>query len=784
MDLENTLLVGALVLPWLAIALVQMGGKWSRGHGPGRWLWLVPAVISAVIIGLVAGQGPGNAEIIPLFTWVASQGIGFSLQVDGLSLFFGLVVSGMGTLIFLYTAGYFADKPEEFKKFYTYLLFFLAAMLGTVFSGNLIMLYIWWEMTGLASFFLIGYLHHDKTAREGARMALITTVSTGMALLAGILLVGLSAGTFEIAELVVLAPEHAGSTQWTVGFILILVGAFGKSAQFPFHYWLPNAMSAPTPVSAYLHSATMVKLGIFLIGRVFPIFRPLEAWEPILILIGFTTFLLGACFSLLSNQLKAILAYSTVSQLGFLVGFYGLSPAVGTHWDLLHIMNHVLYKGALFMVVGIIDHSTGIKDIRELGGLRRRMPLLFWITAISAASMAGVIGTTGFLSKEYMLKEKLSYLSDGLFLNAFPLTLVIIGSIIKMAFSVRFVFHVFLGPESRKAVAHFHPPSFLIQFPPLLLTSLTLLLGLFPAITTKVLQAFHVTGLHASGSPPLKIWHGLLSPAFLISISIILAGIVLYRLGQATRWKWAEIPPWARLDLAFSHAMDKLPAFGGLITRLLGVEHPRYHAPVILSVGLLWIGTPFLLHSGAFPLPPFGGGELLIASLAAALLASAGACLVLVRSWQAQVILTGVIGFLVTFYFVLYRAPDLALTQVLVEAATLILLLVLILRFPHLRRPPRALPGRVKFINGFIATAFGLLMAALTLVFAGQPPATRLGEAYLVASLPEAKGTNAVNTILVDFRGFDTLLEIGVLVIATLGILGLLLRRKRLRTHA
>lgn len=784
MDLGDSILVGALILPWLTMALVQLGGTWSRGRGPGRWLWLIPAGISAVIIATVAGREPGTTEIIPLFSWVASQGVGFSLQVDGLSLFFGLVVSGMGTLIFLYTAGYFADKPEEFKKFYTYLLFFLAAMLGTVFSGNLLMLYIWWEMTGLASFFLIGYLHNDKTAREGARMALITTVSTGMALLAGILLVGLSAGTFEIAELIILAPEHAGSTQWTAGFILILIGAFGKSAQFPFHYWLPNAMAAPTPVSAYLHSATMVKLGIFLIGRIFPIFRPLEAWEPILILVGFTTFLIGASFSLLSNKLKAILAYSTVSQLGFLVGFYGLSPAGGAHWDLLHIMNHVLYKGALFMVVGIIDHSTGIKDIRDLGGLRRRMPLLFWITAISAASMAGVIGTTGFLSKEYMLKEKLDYLSDGIFLNAFPLTLVIVGSIIKMAFSVRFVFHVFLGPESRKAVAHFHAPSFLIQFPPLLLTALTVLFGLLPSLTTRTLEAFHVTGLHAPGSPPLKIWHGFLSPAFLISVSILLAGIVLYRFAEASRWRWAEIPSWARLDLAFGQAMNNLPAFGAWITRSLGVEHPRYHAPVILMVGLFWIGIPLLSSIGSLPLPAFGGDELLIAFLAAALLASAGACLLIVRSWQSQVILIGVIGFLVTFYFVLYRAPDLALTQILVEAASLVLLLILLLRFPHLRKAPKALPQRVRIINGLIAITFGLLMTSLTLVFAGHPPATRLGNAYLEASLPEAKGTNAVNTILVDFRGFDTLLEIGVLVIATLGILGLLLRRKRLRPHA
>jgi multisubunit Na+/H+ antiporter MnhB subunit len=590
----------------------------------------------------------------------------------------------------------------------------------------------------------------------------------------------MAAGTFEITELAGRAEGLADSGAFQAGFILILIGAFGKSAQFPFHYWLPNAMSAPTPVSAYLHSATMVKLGVFLIARLLPVFHSLESWAPVLILIGFVTFLIGALFALLSHKLKAILAYSTVSQLGFLVGFYGMTPPDGAHWDLLHIANHVLYKGALFMVVGIIDHSTGIKDIRELGGLRKRLPLLFAITLICAASMAGVIGTTGFLSKEYMLKEKLDYLMDAAFLNAFPIMVVIIGSTIKVAFSLRLVMHLFFGGESKRAMAHFHRPSFLIQLPPLVLAVLTVLGGLIPWLSSRALEAFMVSGLHDLDPAPLKIWHGLDSPAFLISCGILLAGYLLFRLFDKTGWRWAVIPKWARFDDGFAWAVDRLPAFGGWISRVLGVEHPRYHAPIVLAVSLVWVGYPLIKMAPHFSLPVTTGGDLLLPVLSAALLVCAGVCLVFVNSWKAKVILMGVIGFLMTFYFILYRAPDLALTQILIEVASLLLLLLLILRFPSLRTPPEPLTTFARGINGLISVGVGVLIFTLTLVFSGRPNGAPLGEGYLAASMPLAKGSNAVNTILVDFRGFDTLMEIGVLVIATLGIMGLLLHRNRI----
>jgi multisubunit Na+/H+ antiporter MnhB subunit len=303
-------------------------------------------------------------------------------------------------------------------------------------------------------------------------------------------------------------------------------------------------------------------------------------------------------------------------------------------------------------------------------------------------------------------------------------------------------------------------------------------------LTSKALLAFSVPGLHATEAPKLKIWHGLTSPAFLISMSILAVGTILYLMLERTRWRWEGIPIWLRADAAFTKGIDNLPAFGGWITRLLGVEHPKFHAPVILAVGLLWVGLPLIGQWSHLSLPAFDGDSLFIAALAAILLVCAGMCILFAPSWRAQVILMGTIGFLVTFYFVLYRAPDLALTQILVEAATLILLLVIILRFPQLQHRPCKLSALTKSVNAVIALGIGVLMTVLTLVLTSTRAARPLGDDYLAASLPKAKGSNAVNTILVDFRGFDTLLEIGVLVIATLGIIGLLLRRKEGSRHA
>jgi multisubunit Na+/H+ antiporter MnhB subunit len=325
---------------------------------------------------------------------------------------------------------------------------------------------------------------------------------------------------------------------------------------------------------------------------------------------------------------------------------------------------------------------------------------------------------------------------------------------------------------------HFHKPSLFFQMPPAILAGFTLVCGIFPVLLERSLGAFHVAGLHADPHTSLKLWHGFASPAFQISCGILIAGMVLYAFARKDRWRFACVPVWLRFDDAFNHGVRELPAFAGRITRFLGTDHPVRYAPILLGAALLWIGPPLLgeLPSSLPQVPE--AGEWLMGTLAALLLVAAGLCLLFARSWKAQVILVGSIGFLITFYFVLYRAPDLALTQILVEAASLVLLLIFILRFPSLRRSPVRLPAGRAWTNFGLAAGTGLLMFTLTLLLAGRPAPERLGDAYLEASLPMAKGTNAVNTILIDFRGFDTLLEIGVLVIATLGVIGLLRRRK------
>ena len=424
--MEN-LLLPAIFAPFVGAVLLSLTGYlpvFRKGLWLGRLAVLVP-LASATCIVMLALRYDGTPIVIS-YPWVPSMGptgpggfggINLTFIVDGLSLFYGGVVSVMGVLVFLYASEYLDDHYEFRHRFFAYLTAFMGAMLGTVFSGNLLLLFIFWELTGLTSFLLIGFLHGDPVARRGARMALITTATGGLAMLGGLILLAQVSGTLEIARLLsddfTVNPGAHGL--FSAAFVLIMIGAFAKSAQFPFHFWLPNAMTAPTPVSAYLHSATMVKLGVFLVARLYPVFVGHEWWSPLLVTIGFGTMVLAACFAFLSNKLKAILAYSTVAQLGYLIGMYGLSlgPDAVVRFDLVHVLSHVFYKGCLFMVVGIIDHSTHIKDIRQLGGLWKTMPLTVLACILAAASMAGIPPTLGFLSKELLMTDTLTYAAAG-----------------------------------------------------------------------------------------------------------------------------------------------------------------------------------------------------------------------------------------------------------------------------------------------------------------------------------------------------------------------------------
>lgn len=780
MELNETCLLLALGLPLLGGPLLALAG---RRLGPRvGWLALLFPVISTVALLALAVNVNLPTRTVITWPWVPSLGLNLSFLVDGLSVFFGLVVSGMGCLVFVHAIFYLGHDYAHLGRFYCYLVLFMGAMLGTVFANHLVLLFIFWELTGVASFLLIGFLHEEAGSRVGARQALLVTGTTGLALFAGVVLLQQLCGTASMADLLVgPLPWEEHHSALTVAMMLVLVGAFGKSAQFPFHFWLPNAMAAPTPVSAYLHSATMVKLGVFLVARLYPLFVGHEWWLPLLTVIAFTTMALGAVLALLSHDLKAILAFSTVSQLGYLLGYYGLGPSNGVEYDYLHILNHVFYKGALFMVVGIVAHAAGLRDIRQLGGLFRRMPLLGVTTLVATGTMAGIPGTTGFLSKEMMLKEIFEAMRAHDALGLYATACVVLTSVVKVAFSVRLFANIFLGATPEPVRRNFHAPTVWIQLPPALLAVSALVLGVFPSLLDAPLRALAVEGLNHP--QPLALWHGF-TKELLVSSAVVAVGFTLYWLGERTDWRWHHIPRWLRFDAVFEAGVEAFSKFTKAVTRVLCSDQPVHYLPIIVTFFVMLVGGGLLWNAPALPdrFAPDWGVVHPVRALAAGLIALATLGVLLLRRWTAQLISLSVAGFLTCFYFVLYRAPDLALTQILVETVTLILVLLLLARFPHSAQAGEERRKPVKLRRVFhilLALSVGGLATALVLVVTATPHADPIGRNFLAHTVELAGGSNAVNTILVDFRGFDTLGEITVLVIATLGCLGLLMRYKR-----
>lgn len=763
----------AIFLPFVGIPLLA---GWGRGERSG-WFALVFPLISTACLFAIALRTGGEPVTIR-YPWIPSLGVDLTLLVDGLSLFFGLIVAGIGSLVFLYARAYLDGSYPHHGRFYATLLFFMGAMLGTVFAGNWLLLFLFWELTGIASFLLIGFFNDQPVSRSGARMSLLVTSGTGLFLLAGVLLIGHFAGSFDFAAVAAADLSGGGiSGGWlNVMALLVLIGAFGKSAQFPFQFWLPNAMAAPTPVSAYLHSATMVKLGIFLVARTLPILQEATIWEPLLISVGFTTMLLGATVALLANDLKTILAYSTVSALGGLIGFYGFMERGTVSGDLVQILSHVFYKGCLFMVVGIVDHACHERDIRRLGGLRHRMPLVAVACAVAAASMAGIPGTLGFISKERLLEEGVAVVSQSHGWGGYALFCMIGSAILGVAFSLRFFFKVFCGPLTPVTQAA-RLPSRLIAFSPLLLAVGTLVFGLVPGWLDP-LSAWHVAGLHTPSAPHHALWHGWTVPLG-ISVAIFLAGGALYWIGERLEWRFSGIPVALQWGRFFDDAMERLVALCARLTRATGADSPSHYLPIILAFIPLAVGAAVATR-GTLPVLDWARPDLLRSVIALVIMAAVAGAIVL-KTWKNQIVSLSVGGFLISFYYLLYRAPDLALTQLFVETAVLVLVIFLLSRFARAAeigeeedRPSRSRKG----INLAVSFLVGLLAFGSVALVTGREAVERLGPFYTAHTVPLAGGANAVNTILVDFRGFDTLGEISVLVIAMFSAIGLLMRVK------
>jgi len=719
--------------------------------------------------------------------WLPAFGLSFTLRMDGFAWMFTGLVTGVGFLVVLY-ARYYMSPADPVPRFFSFFLAFMGSMLGVVLSGNLIQLVFFWELTSLFSFLLIGYWHQNAAARDGARMALFITSAGGLCLFAGALVLGRIVGSYELDALLASGERIRGHALYVPALILVLLGAFTKSAQFPFHFWLPHAMAAPTPVSAYLHSAAMVKLGVFLIARLWPVMSGTDAWMWTVGIVGLCSLLLGAYAAIFQHDLKGLLAYSTISHLGLITVLLGLNSALAAVAAVFHILNHATFKASLFMAAGVIDHESGTRDIRRLNGLYRFMPITATLAMVAAAAMAGVPLLNGFLSKEMFFAESLTVEGPVETLNRALRFIAVLWGMFSVAYSLRFIHGVFFGqPAAGLPRTPKEPPRWM-RFPIELLVLACLVVGILPAITIGPILDVGVRALLGAEAPAysLAVWHGFTVP-LVMSLIALAGGALLYVLLQGFLRRGVEkIPLFPPVDgrRIFDRVLVALSwRWARGLDALLGTRK--------LQPQLRWALAAALL-AGLWPVWQRGlqWGPLPSSEIhpALALAWAVGAVCALGAAWQAKfhrlvaLILAGGAGLVVCLTFVWFSAPDLALTQLLVEIVTAVLLLLGLRWLP--KRVPfvwtaagarAALPRRVRDLA--IAAASGAGLAAIAYAVMTRPlPDNPISRYFMERAYPEGGGTNVVNVILVDFRGFDTLGEIAVLGVVGLAVFALLRR--------
>ncbi|PZX12925.1 multisubunit potassium/proton antiporter PhaA subunit /multisubunit potassium/proton antiporter PhaB subunit [Palleronia aestuarii] len=730
-------------------------------------------VTLTAFVGLVS-QAPAvlrGETVTARVEWLPGLGMNANLFLDPLGLFFAGLILGIGLLIVAYARSYLS-RDDNMGEFFTYLLLFQGAMVGIVLSDNILMLLVFWELTSLSSFLLIGFWKHLPEGRQGARMALTVTGMGGLAMIGGMLLLGEIVGSYDLTVILENRDLIQASPLYIPALLLILLGCFTKSAQFPFHFWLPHAMAAPTPVSAYLHSATMVKAGIFLMARMWPVLSGSDAWFWLVSGAGLATMVIGAVIALFKHDLKALLAFSTVSHLGFITFLLGTGTGFGALAAVFHILNHAAFKCALFMTAGIIDHEAHTRDIRRLGGLRTLMPVTFVIATLAALAMAGFPLLNGFLSKEMMLEEALhtSFFGTHWFVPA----AATLGALFSAAYSFRFIFHTFFGPVRDDYPAKPHDPGAKLWIPPAILIIPVVGIGLLPFLVEPFV--FFVTEAVLGGTAEipegyhLAIWHGFTIPLLMSAIAVVGGALLLMAFAPLSR-AWETMPrPEAKgiFDAVIAGCVTVARTVTG---RLHDGSFTRFAAIFVVTVVVVgvyaWIGGEPAAESRA-SLP-------ITANALAAwgmLIAAAGFLVAYHRNRLAVLILMGIIGLMVSVAFNYFSAPDLALTQISVEVVTIILLLLALNFLPDYSPRESTLPRRAR--DAAIAVVGGGAVAMLTYaVLLTGPVEAPISDYHLQNSYVGGGGTNVVNVILVDFRGFDTFGEITVLGIAALVIYAL-----------
>ena len=728
---------------------------------------------------LLLSQAPAifdGAVIIQTWSWLPQLGIDFSFRLDSLALLFALLISGIGTLIYIY-AYYYLNPKNSLSKLYFLLMLFMAAMLGISLSNNLLILLVFWELTSISSFLLVGYWSNYEAAQRGSRMALTITGMGGLAMLGGFILLGQITGTYQIDQILTMTEQIQSHALFVPTLLLILLGAFTKSAQFPFHFWLPNAMAAPTPVSAYLHSATMVKAGLFLVARLLPIFAGAALFHNIVTFVGLFTLCMAAFFAIFKEDLKGLLAYSTISHLGLIMCLLGIGSPLAVAAAIFHIINHATFKAALFMIAGIIDHESGTRDLRKLSGLWQLLPFTATLTMITAASMAGVPLTNGFLSKEMFFTELVANLSGPVLVGS--AIVATLAGIFAVTYSIRLVHGVFFDGPLGKQVPNknAHEPPFGMRAPATLLAFLCILVGLLPALlvekivnstTQATTQNFAFEGTH------LALWHGFNLPLLMSVIALAGGAVFYFSLAKGGALREIDLDPkLGRLQgrilfdlflknlLLNSRRFRRATETGKLQSYLLWI--------VIFTIGL--VGFP-LLSNG------IGSGtrELTHAPTLAIVLWMLlfSACWMLLWFHHERikaVLISGAVGLVVTMVFIGFSAPDLALTQITVDVVTTVLLLMSLSLLPQLT-PYESSPTR-RWRDAIIALGGGLGIATIAWLIMTRDH-NSISWFFLQQSIPLGGGTNVVNVILVDFRGFDTFGEITVLGIAAIGVLSLM----------
>ncbi|MCC6803376.1 MAG: DUF4040 domain-containing protein [Anaerolineae bacterium] len=725
--------------------------------------WIIGAIVGGLFVWLlsfvpvVSDTGP----IVVTIPWVPQLGLSLSLYLDGLSLLFSLVVVGIGAMIVIY-AGYYFDEAADLNRFYKQLLAFMSAMLFMVLSGNLISLFIGWELTSVVSFLLIGFKRESADARRGALQALIVTGGGGLALLIGLMLLGTAAGSMELTQVLTSATLH--ESPWYSAFtILIVIGCFSKSAQFPFHFWLPGAMNAPTPASAYLHSATMVKAGIYLLLRLYPVLGDTALWQNVLLGVGLITMLIGAAFALRQRDLKAALAYSTISQLGILVALISLPHGEGLKAALIGILAHSLYKAALFLVVGAIDHSTGTRQLDKLGGLARSMPGWTAVAVLAALSMAGLPPLLGFVAKESLL--------DAMLGNISAVTVIVVTATLTVALAAILVWDVFAGKPAHTHHLHEAPHGLLVG--PAVLAGGSLLGGLG-------LQALIVplVGMMIPGDLHLALFHGLNTP-FMLSLVAIGSGAAVFATRQWWRgWSIPFQPPSGeRIYQGIVHAVERV---GDLLLLTQGGKL-RYYLVVILGSVIALQATAGLAHVTGYPLDiTFNGSTDFLRSVLVVLALTMMLASIVFRNHLLAALSLGVSGYCIGGLFLIEPAPDVALVQFMVETIGTVLLIVMLARI-HAEARERAMDvvwhqsraGLLRDIGISLLIGIGVGLFALAALTSRPKPET-IATWHLENAQQLMGFSDVVGAIVTDFRGMDTIIEITVFSVSALGVLTLI----------